>query len=263
MKYSIAIYLLLTLAIMSCRTYEQLPAPRVVQTGTNPINTVTGVNTTTGTTTSPGTNTTTDGTNTTTTGNNTVPGVTTTPGIEEPVEATSLVSYVYTNLPAAVGGEVNSSEGHYTLFSLRTNSIVPLSDSATTKWDIGFKSTTLIFNSGTSGPGNAGVIIQNGIYENAATAPTTGYKQDNINGLPPYALNTGSGNGWYNYNSDVHVISPVPGRYLIVRTANEKYAKVEILSYYKDAPPNPTSDTEGRYYKFRYSFQGDGSTTLK
>ena len=45
----------------------------------------------------------------------------------------------------------------YTFFSFKTGQVVPNSDSASLKWDIAFRSTSIIFNSGTSGPGNAGV----------------------------------------------------------------------------------------------------------
>ena len=38
--------------------------------------------------------------------------------------------------------------GKYTLFSLESNSTIANTDSATTKWDIGFRGTTIITNSG-------------------------------------------------------------------------------------------------------------------
>ncbi|MBK6352017.1 MAG: HmuY family protein [Saprospiraceae bacterium] len=41
----------------------------------------------------------------------------------------------------------------FTFFRLADSSIVPNSDSATTKWDIGFRGSTIITNGGSSGPG--------------------------------------------------------------------------------------------------------------
>ena len=80
------------------------------------------------------------------------------------------------------------------------------------------------------------------------------------NGL---AIPTGSGNGWYNYNPTTHVISPIAGKVIIVKTNDGKYAKVEILSYYKDAPENPTQESEYRYYTFNYVYQpNEGVTTF-
>jgi len=260
-KYLFSILIACSLA--SCRNLEPLPQPRQLRDlGSNTVsginsNTILGQNTLN---TLIGSNLSTAGFNTTTGTNSSTHHHTDI----KPLEATTLVSHTVTNLDAgSANGQANNIVGHFVFFSLRTNSVVAIADSATTQWDIGFRGTTIIFNSGTSGPGTAGVIIQNGIFEDISQAPQSGYKQDNSKGLPPYAVPTGSRNGWYNYNSSTNVISAIPGRVLIIRTANNKYAKLEILNYYKDAPANPTSGTEARFYKFQYSFQGDGSRLLK
>src|SRR5258705_13334747 len=57
---------------------------------------------------------------------------------------------VYTSGPAT--GQPYGS-GKFTFYSLETNSVIANSDSATNKWDIGLRGTTIITNSGTSGPG--------------------------------------------------------------------------------------------------------------
>ena len=59
------------------------------------------------------------------------------------------------------------------------------------------------------------------------------------------------------------LITPIPGRTLVIKTADGKYAKLEVLSYYKDAPASPTAADPSGYYKFRYSFQSDGTKNLK
>jgi hypothetical protein len=165
----------------------------------------------------------------------------------------TLTTNMVKNLPAnpEVGGL-----GHYTFFSLKNNAIVVTSDSASLKWDIGFNSTTIITNSGSGGMGTVGVQIYTGLFDNLTEAPATGYIQDSP---ATHAIQTGSGNGWYNYNSTTHVISSIPGRVIVVRTCDSTYAKIEILSYYKDAPVSPTSDNISRYYTFRYTYQSDGS----
>ncbi len=180
-----------------------------------------------------------------------------------PTDAATLQTVTVKNLPANPDEVVNTQSGHYTFFSFKNNAIVPLSDSASTKWDIGFNSTTIIANSGTSGPGAAAAQVYTGLFDDLSIAPTTGYKTDNKTASPPNAIPSGSGNGWYNYNSDTHVISAIPGRVLLFQTADKKYAKVEIISYYKDMPANPSSSDAGRYYTFRYSYQDDGTTKLK
>lgn len=181
--------------------------------------------------------------------------------------STAPIAKTITNLAADPGTGVNPQTGQpvgtierFTLFNFSSGVIVPNTDSASTKWDIGFKGTTIIFNSGTSGPGNAGIILKDGVLDDITTAPTTGYLTDNASG---YAVPVGSGKGWYTYDGAAMVIRPTAGKILLIRTADNKYVKMEIISYYKDAPASPTFMIPARYFTFRYFYQGDGSTVLK
>lgn len=185
---------------------------------------------------------------------------------------TPLQAVTFSNLqadPPSGGYDQNTGQpigvtNKFTFFSFKTGQVVAGSDSATTKWDVGFRGTTIIVNGGTSGPGSAGAIVQTAAFAEVTVAPTTGYRQDNKNETTdPLAIKTGSGNGWYNYDFPTNVITPIAGRVLIFKTADGKYAKVEILSYYKDAPANPTSSSVDRNYTFRYIYQADGSTKLE
>lgn len=148
----------------------------------------------------------------------------------------------------------------FTFFSLRTGAIVPNADSASTAWDLGFKGTTIVVNGGSSGPGEGAAQVVTGSFEEVVEAPAEGYATDSDAGN---AIPTGSGNGWYNYNGQLNLITPIPGRVLVIKAADGRYAKVRILSYYEGAPdtPDPTQDT-ARYYTFEYVFQPDGSRTL-
>ncbi|MFB6454621.1 HmuY family protein [Chitinophaga sp. Hz27] len=148
-----------------------------------------------------------------------------------------------------------ANTGNYTLFSFADNKIIPNSDSATAKWDIGFKTTTIIVNGGVSGPGKAEAQIVTGVFNDLSAAPTTGYSTDSIGAK--YALKT-----WYSYNATTHIITPVPGKVLVIKTPAGKYAKVEIQSYYKDAPASPDLNSVSRLYKFRYVFQANGSVNF-
>ncbi len=148
----------------------------------------------------------------------------------------------------------------FTLFSFVSNTTVANADSASTKWDLGFRGTTIIVNGGTSGPGQGAALIQSGIFDELKTAPTTGYAQD---AKPAYAIPSGSDKGWYNYNPTANLITPLAGKVIFLKTAGGKYAKVEILSYYKGAPATPTPTSEARHYTFRYVYQPDGSTNLQ
>ena len=94
----------------------------------------------------------------------------------------------------------------FTFFRFSDSSIVANTDSATTKWDIGFRASTIIVNSGISGPGSAAAYVQTGLFSEL------------------------------------------------------KYAKIELLSYYKGSPVAPDAfKDQARYYTFRYVYQSNGS----
>ena len=154
--------------------------------------------------------------------------------------------------------------GKYTFFSLENNAVVPSSDSATNKWDIAFRGTSIITNSGNSGPGNGGGFVFTGLFDDLKTIPADStFKTDNA--PSSYAITSGSNRGWYIYNAPVNLITPIPGRVLVIRTATGKFAKVEILNYYKGGvtPAASASDDEKlkkqRFFAFRFLFQPDGS----
>jgi hypothetical protein len=148
---------------------------------------------------------------------------------------------------------------HYTFYSLADNKQIAYTDSSTTKWDVAFRGTTILINGGASGPGQGGAQVYTGLFADLITAPTTGY---NVDAAAAKAIPTGSGNGWYSYSSTTNVVTPIAGRVLAIRTALGKYAKIEIQSYYQNAPTAPTSANPSGYYTFRYVYQPNG-TSLK
>jgi hypothetical protein len=153
--------------------------------------------------------------------------------------------------------------GKFTFFSLENGILVASSDSATSKWDIAFRGTTILTNAGTSGPANGGAYMQIGTFDNFATIPTDSIFK--IDAAPNYAIKTGSGKGWYSYDGAANLITPLPGRILVIRTANGKYAKVEISNYYRKgstpsaSAPDAEKLNEQRYYAFRYTYQANGT----
>lgn len=155
-------------------------------------------------------------------------------------------------------GQPQPATGKFTLYSLRENAIVPNADSTTNKWDIGFRGTTIIVNGGAIRAGQGGAFIFTGLFEDFKEVDAN---QEFATDQSPtqLAIPTGSGNGWYNYNPQQNWISPIPGRVLVIRTGDGKFAKVEILSYYKDAPTTPSPSAQARYYTFRFVFQPNGS----
>ncbi len=123
-------------------------------------------------------------------------------------------------------------------------------------WDIAFKGTSIIVNSGIHGSTDAAAAVVIATFSEVEKAP-----EDNelkVDTAIVNAIASGSGNGWYNYNPSTHMITPIAGRVIVVRTFDGKYAKMEMLSYYKDQATNPGADDDD-YLTFNYVYQNDGS----
>ena len=143
----------------------------------------------------------------------------------------------------------------FTFFRFSDSSIVANTDNATTKWDIGFRASTIIVNSGISGPGSAAAYVQTGLFSELKEIPT-----DSIFKTDVSASNLAVGKSWYTYNGQTMIFSPTPGKTLVVKCSDGKYAKIELLSYYKGSPVAPDAfKDQARYYTFRYVYQSNGS----
>ena len=177
------------------------------------------------------------------------------------------------NLPADTVLGVNAitgmpfSAGKYTFYSLERNAIVPNTDSASTQWDLAFAGSKILTNGGTSGKGLGGAFIYTGLFNDVKTISNDSvFKTDNAPGS--FAVTFGSGKGWYVYDQLTSLVTPLAGRVLVIRTASGKYAKVEIINYYKGGVTLPTTASESdklskqRYYTFRYAYQPNGSKTF-
>jgi hypothetical protein len=172
-----------------------------------------------------------------------------------PVTAKTVASLSAAGTASATGQPIAAK--HYTFYSLADGKEIAYTDSNSTKWDVAFRGTTILTNSGTSGPGQGGAQVLAKLFSEVVTAPPTDYAVD---GATVKAIPTGSGNGWYTYSSTTNVVTPIAGRVLAIRTALGKYAKVEIQNYYKDAPAAPTSANASAYYTFRYVYQPSGTS---
>jgi hypothetical protein len=157
--------------------------------------------------------------------------------------------------------------GSVTYYSLVDNKIVPKTDSATTKWDVAFSSLKIFINGGTSGPGIGGAFVYIGSFDALKTIPEDStFAVDNSN-ASKFAIPQNS-SGWYIYNGLTNLVTPAAGRVLVIRTATGKFAKIEILNYYRGGvTPDPTASnadklTKQRFYTFRYAYQPNGSKTF-
>jgi hypothetical protein len=181
-----------------------------------------------------------------------------------PVSSVTVNNFAADTIIGLTAQGIPYGAGKYSFYSLETNKTIASSDSATTKWDIGFRGTSIIINGGNSGPGLGGGFVFVGLYNDLNTIPADStLKVDNA--PSSYAITAGSNKGWYVYDAINNLISPIPGRVLVIRTASGKYAKLEILNYYKGGvtPAATASDAiklnEQRYYTFRYTFQPNGT----
>lgn len=175
----------------------------------------------------------------------------------DPIEA-----QLVTNLSAPQsGGQGQPVGGPFTKFDFETG----METTSDTDWDIAFRGTTIAVNGGTTTGtadepernGNAAAAIVSGTFASIDTAEGWLYLQDSENS---FAIPTGSDNGWYNYNPQQNVVSPIPGKILVFRTRNGNYAKMEILSYYLDQ--DSSNPAGGRNYTFNYVYnpnEGDSS----
>jgi hypothetical protein len=158
-------------------------------------------------------------------------------------------------------GRPVGTTGKFTLYSLRENKTIANADSASTTWDIGFRGTSIIVNGGAIRTGNGGAYIFEGLFDELQEISETQiFNQDNSS--TDLAITTGSGNGWYTYDPSTNVINPIAGKIIVIRTGDGNgYAKVEIVSYYKNAPADPTTAAieDSRHYNLRYVIQTDGS----
>ena len=135
---------------------------------------------------------------------------------------------------------VDTSVAPRTFFSLRTGREVA---DSTGQWDIAFRSTTITVN------GEARLL--------------TGTNFDALTEVPQDGYTAGTVPSWYDYNMTNHTITPKVGSVIALKTTDGKYAKVEIMSYYENAPATPEGTRHtARYYTFRWVIQNDGSPTF-
>lgn len=149
----------------------------------------------------------------------------------------------------------------FVYFNIRSGEEVSADLADTDQWDIAFRSTSVIINSGDSGPGEAGAVILDVPFGEVTVAPQDGYNEDSSDD-PAIA-------DWYTYtgmSEPAHAIIPHEDKTIVLRTADgNHYAKLQIQNYYQG---NPTYEEEdfvdyeareqaypAQYYTFRYSIQ--------
>ncbi|MBE7629745.1 HmuY family protein [Tenacibaculum piscium] len=151
--------------------------------------------------------------------------------------------------------EPSIASGEFVKFSFKKGKVV-----TDDTWDIAFRATTILVNGGESTgikeepkrTGNASISLAIGTFSSIVKAPDASrFKQDEKGILAlPKSL-------WYTYNFSDHSINPVAGKVIVVKTIDGNYAKMEILSYYKDMDTSNSADPENsgaQYYTFNYTY---------
>ncbi|CAM1335063.1 HmuY family protein [Tenacibaculum aestuariivivum] len=148
------------------------------------------------------------------------------------------------------------SSGEFIKFSFKKGEIV-----TDDNWDIAFRATTILVNGGEATgikeepnrTGNAALLLATGTFlDIKKVSDTAVFNQDAKEGVLALPKST-----WYTYNMADHSINPVAGKIIVVRTIDGNYAKMEILSYYKDMDSSNSADPQnsgGQYYTFNYVY---------
>ena len=175
-----------------------------------------------------------------------------------------LESNTVTNLEATQSADYSTNPpsitGDYIKFSFVTGTTTTGND-----WDIAFRGSTIIVNGGEATTedqpertGEVAAYITSGTLASVTEINTELLVSDSAtDGL---AIPTGSDNGWYNYNATTHVISPIAGKIIVVKTITGTYAKFEITSYYENGAPNEAL-SNSQFYSFNYVYQPNAGVT--
>ena len=151
--------------------------------------------------------------------------------------------------------------GSYTKFSFAEGDTVTHQN-----WDVAFSGSTIIVNGGEASgqnqperTGDGAVYIEIGLLSDVRQVDVSRLKQDR-NLDPAIVDDLGiSGEGWASYDISSHILSPIPGRILVFRTHDNKYAKMEIVYFYDTPNPEPLNGDYGGFYTFNYVYQADGT----
>ena len=142
------------------------------------------------------------------------------------------------------------SPAEWRFFDFSRGSVV--SDAGPLGWDLAFRRFRIIANGGHGFAGDGGIAdLGPAVFDSVVEVPEVGYvvtttRRDSTNAAIAH---------WYRYGFTSHILEPEP-RVYAVRTADGRYAKLEILGYYcPGARPGCLT--------FRYVYQGSGSRDFR
>lgn len=146
-----------------------------------------------------------------------------------------------------------SSEKEWTYFDFSRSDQVKIFDRSSLEWDLAFRRAKVLSNSGASNKiGKAGLLDLGEVdFDRLTEVPKDNYVQDTPTRTEPE--NTVMLK-WYKYNYLNHKLSPKNNVYA-VRTADNKFAKIQFLSFY-------CANNEPGCIKMRYVYQDNGSNSF-
>ena len=144
-------------------------------------------------------------------------------------------------------------------------------------WDIAFAGTYIIVNGGEKDKdyiniepertGNAAAaILSDTTFEKVTNINEEKLKQDTSHEHAISDDQASNKKGWCYYNAGKHLIHPIKGRILVFRTRDEKYVKMQILSFYKDIIDQdeiPAKSHDFNYYTFKYAYINKAETIVE
>src|SRR4030067_1944879 len=143
----------------------------------------------------------------------------------------------------------SSLEG-WAYFDFSTGLIIKVPDQSFLGWDLGLKRALIISNGGeANSKGMSGVVkLENAEFDSIQEAPESGYAVDvRVN---PTETENPAFRKWYEYSYMTHILKPKKNVY-IIRNAEGKYAKMQILKY--------TCGQLAGCYSIKYVYQGNGT----
>ncbi len=184
-------------------------------------------------------------------------------------------------------------------YSLDSNSGVPSLYAQTNRWDVSFggifnsflggNNGTDASNAGSGGPGTGGITVLPQYFDSVNSVPTglTFSRAGQAAGTDDAGA-FGQGVGWYVYDwggtlyytssvchalgiggrdttsaaTQAHTAWARPDRTILVHTAKGSYAKLRMISIYKDAIASPVTSSPAPYLCFQYVLARPGSTDL-
>lgn len=155
---------------------------------------------------------------------------------------------VGTDLIGPVSYTVDATGEAWTYFDFSRASVVE--DPADTEWDLAFRRHSVIANGGPGFAGSGGILETEVAFDSLDAAPAAGYAMNRVRGD---TVNEAI-EDWYDYSWTSHILRPRPATY-VVRTADGKYAKIALVSYY-------CPGARAGCITFRYVYQGAGTTRL-